>query len=352
MDTKLTCLICHVTNSCNLRCKHCWVDGGIDVEPVALTTEKWLSAIDESIPLGSKSVKFTGGEPFLRDDLLTMMEHCRKQDLGVSIETNGTFITDEKAAKMKSLGVSVVAISLDSATPEFHDWFRGQKGAHEKAIKGIKNCVNNKLSTHGIFSVCRENLEHMQATIELCTELGLTSLKINPVSPSGRAVNESEITRFDIKEMLELYEKVLEANRAKKWLTLVMPIPPAFQSLTSLTAGPSFECDICNRMAVLPDGSVSLCGIGQTLREMVMGNVNHESLETIWENSLKVKEMRENIPSKLEGICGNCMHSKRCKGYCRSTAITLTGNLYAPNPICQEAYANNLFPVSRMSRIS
>ena len=132
----LTSLYLYLTDRCNLRCAHCWIspryslkkDAGIPILPLKKT-------IQEAKIIGLNTVKLTGGEPLLYENIDKLLLFLKDEDLGISIETNGTLIDKASAALFKKCSVRQVAVSLDAASKEIHERIRGVSGCFEKTRK-------------------------------------------------------------------------------------------------------------------------------------------------------------------------------------------------------------------------
>lgn len=344
---KLNHVTFHLTNSCNLLCRHCWVNAGRSyVEDVnELTIEKWKDIIKQCKDFSVGIIRFTGGEPLVKKGVEELFLYCQEVQMPYQIETNGVLLNERMVQIIKQSGVRFVSVSLDSATPEFHDFFRNKAGAFNRVINAIELLDQYEIPFQVIMCVCKENIDQIPAMISLCEKYKMNSLKINPVNDNEFI--DGSITLLSIREYLELNEQIIEW-RKKTNLQIVFPVPYAFSSLSDLISTTPFGCDICNRLAVMPDGQVSLCGVGISAPEMIMGNIAVSSLEEIWNNSTVMKLISDNIADRLEGVCKICIHKKNCMGYCRAFPILQTHNLYAPYHICQKAFEENLFPKTRL----
>ena len=78
------------------------------------------------------------------------------------------------------------------------------------------------------------------------------------------------------------------------------------------------QCGIFGILGVLGDGSYALCGIGETVPELVFGHADRDRLEDVWNGNPVLQELREGLPSRLQGICGECLMKSVCLGelYC------------------------------------
>lgn len=121
---------------CNLRCGMCnhWRDV---VEP-PLDLEFYQRLVDDLAALGCQKLHLTGGEPTLRPNLETLIAHATAQGIRVTMTTNGTLLTPERAHAIAAAGLHKVNISIDSPVPHIHDHVRGVPGAWARTISGFK----------------------------------------------------------------------------------------------------------------------------------------------------------------------------------------------------------------------
>jgi molybdenum cofactor biosynthesis enzyme MoaA len=130
---------------CNLTCRHCFIScsphnhnfGFLDLETVR-------RALDESVPLGVKEYYFTGGEPFLNRDMVSILE-LTLQYGPATVLTNGTVFKDEwlerlRRADKASLYSLEFRVSLDGFTPVLNDPIRGE-GSFERILRGVRQLL-------------------------------------------------------------------------------------------------------------------------------------------------------------------------------------------------------------------
>ncbi|GAI82738.1 unnamed protein product, partial [marine sediment metagenome] len=105
-------------------------------------------------------------------DLWPAIEKAKKENMYVSIATNGTLITEEVARRMAEVGIDYVEISLDSIHQEKHDEFRGTQGAWERAVRGINKAAAQKAYQVGLAStITRMNFNELEDLIEFSISL-------------------------------------------------------------------------------------------------------------------------------------------------------------------------------------
>jgi len=129
-----------ITGRCNMKCAFCdWWKMNVPELP----TRKALAVIDEVCNLGVPFFDFSGGEPLMRRDLSVLAKRAASHGCLVSMNTNGSLLTDERATEIAD-SFDVVVVSLDGPE-ELHDKNRGMKGTYNKAIEAIK-----MLRAHGV----------------------------------------------------------------------------------------------------------------------------------------------------------------------------------------------------------
>ena len=347
----------YLTEGCNLRCRHCWVLPEKNAPRQAdafLKVELFENIVEQGRPLGLHTVKLTGGEPFLHPQISRILKVIKDADLRLVVETNGVLLTPELAKAVAACRNPHISVSLDGAEAETHEWVRGVPGCFEAALKGITYLVQAGLKPQIIFSMMRQNRDQMEAVVRLAQKLGAGSLKFNVIQASPRAdlMQDNEET-LSVPELIELGRWVEEELIKEVDLFLIFHYPPAFRSLSLLCEGNGnfCSCGIMNIIGVLADGSYALCGIGGNVPELVFGHAARDRLADVWNNHPVLRDIREGLPKRLTGVCGDCLVRSRCLGFCLAQNYYVDHNLWAPYWFCEQAEAAGLFPASRKSPI-
>jgi len=346
----------YLTEGCNLRCRHCWIQPkhqSDDRSYPMLEVDLFRSIIQQAKPLGLSSVKLTGGEPLLHPDIYEILDVIHSEELRLTVETNGVLCTLGLAKKMKATSENpFVSVSIDGADPETHEWVRGVEGCFDKALNGIRNLVNAGFRPQIIMSVMKRNKDQIEPFVRMAEALGAGSVKFNLIQPTARGEKMHEAGEtLTIHELVELGEWVENSLSASTDLRLVYSHPAAFRSLSSMFGGDGSGCGVCGIfgiLGVLGDGSYALCGIGETVPEMVFGHARKDSLADVWNNTLILNEIREGLPKRLSGICGDCVMKGICLGSCIAQNYYRSKDLWAPFWYCEEAKKANIFPETRV----
>ena len=190
---------------CNETCEHCWVSAGPERSD-DLTTAEVEDVLRQASDLGAEHVKFTGGEPLSRSDLLDLVAYAHALGLRVSIETNGLLLDRRFLERVSRRGSSPhLYVSLDGATPATHDRFRMRPGAFDRTIANLKLAreAGFYFSVHTVLR--RANASEAESLHELARELGATHHKIIVnIHNLGRGAVARRRQELSVTEVLEV----------------------------------------------------------------------------------------------------------------------------------------------------
>ena len=153
-----------IINSCNLRCQGCWVDVE---EKDAIDLDTLNRTITDAKRHGNAFFGILGGEPFMHPELLDML--AAHPDCYFQLFTNGQFITEKVAARLRELGNATPLVSIEGREIT-SDQRRGKKDVFNKTMRGLEHCLQARLLTGVATSVCQSNID------ELLTEQWLQEL--------------------------------------------------------------------------------------------------------------------------------------------------------------------------------
>ena len=349
----------YLTSTCNLRCRHCWIApehaGGTPVPGTYIDLDLLRDAIHEAKTLGLGCAKLTGGEPMHHPQFREIAAMLTEEGISFNMETNGTLMTPELAQFLKKeTKCWFASVSIDSSVAKEHDAFRGVKGAYDAALHGLDCLVAAGYDNcQVIMTIHRKNRHQMQDVIDLAVQHKARSVKFNPVTKTGRGIEmheKGETIGFD--EYLDLARYVNEELRPKAKVELFMSMPPALTPFNELwrTKGKACDCGVIGILGIIGTGEIALCGIGQTIPELVYGKLGETSIRDIWLNNPVIQGLRKDLAdvANYPGICGNCIHARTCRTGCVANNYGYGGKLVSPPWLCDEAARRGVFPESRM----
>jgi MoaA/NifB/PqqE/SkfB family radical SAM enzyme len=147
-------LFLSITSACNLRCQGCWVD--VDGPARRIETADVNRVIGEARRHGNTFFGILGGEPFLHPGLFDIL--AANPDCYFLLFTNGHFLDDETAARLRTLGNATPLVSVEGGEV-VSDERRGRPNVYDRTLAGIESCRRHKLVIGVATSVCQTNIE-------------------------------------------------------------------------------------------------------------------------------------------------------------------------------------------------
>jgi SynChlorMet cassette radical SAM/SPASM protein ScmF len=344
----------YLTEGCNLKCRHCWINPPFESEKGAknfpfVDFELFKDICRQGKELGMHSVKLTGGEPLIHPDIEKIIDYINEEKLGLTIETNGVELTPSIVEKFLANKRHFLSISLDGVDAETHEWVRGVPGCFEAALNGARLMVRSGYRPQLIMSVMGHNRHQMESMVRLAEKEGCGSVKFNLVTPTERGekmYNDGQT--LSMKELIETGEWVERKLIPNSKIRVVYSHPSAFQPLGRVFSGKMGRCGIFSILGVLGSGKYALCGIGESVPELVFGDAVKDKLADIWNNNQVLNDIRKGLPKDLKGICMDCLDRKSCLASCIAMNYYRYRDLFAPHWYCEEAHKAKLFPASRI----
>jgi heme b synthase len=328
-----------ITRSCNLNCIHCRAAAEKGPYEGELSTEECLQFINEVAAFSKPVLILTGGEPLLREDIFEIASYGTRKGMRVVVAVNGTLLSVEKARAAKQAGIQRVSISLDGATAEAHDHFRGVIGAFAGAMEGINYLKEAGLAFQINTTVTKRNLGKIEDILQLAIEVGAVAHHIFLLVPTGRGreLAHEGVTPEEYEQTLTWFaeqdSKVplqLKATCAPQYYRIIHQQGKTkdrkgqgddLHTFTRGCLGGISFCFVSHRGAVQPCGYLEIIG----------GNIRERPFQEIWEKAEVFQRLRG--VNNLKGKCGRCEYRVVCGG-CRARAYALHGDYLAEEPLC------------------
>jgi radical SAM protein with 4Fe4S-binding SPASM domain len=322
----------HITDQCNLRCRHCYQE---DYKESGPEFQQLLGILDQyEILLASLGgngrrtrgqINITGGEPFVRNDFLQLLKEIRGRGIPFAILTNGTLIDRDTARFLKVLSPRYIQVSLEG-TQERHDAIRGE-GNHARVRKALRLLKQAGISTVVSFTAHRENFRDFPDVANLCRRNGVARLWSDRLIPPGHENRDAPVP-LSPEETREFFSLMAAEPRWRRFKSKGgIVLHRALQFL--MTGEKPYRCNAgYGLITILPDGTVLPC------RRMPIpaGNLFHTSLAKIYRQSEVLQKLRD--PSNIPRGCESCNYVKGCGGGLRCLAYALTGDPFRADPGC------------------
>jgi radical SAM protein with 4Fe4S-binding SPASM domain len=296
-------LLAYLTRRCNLRCTHCYMDAGKG-SASELTADEWQNVIaDYSVfcDLLHKRprVTFSGGEPLLKKDALTIIEGAHQRGCLTEIFTNGTRIKTAEDAHRISQCVDLAQLSLDGATESVNDSIRG-KGAFSATLHAIRLLMNNGVKVRLAMTVMPSNYEDILQNIASLL-LGIGSnveLRLALANVQGRAQSS---VRFRDSHQGELALRAILEELYRAGIRKPRKEIPNLRSIS---------CGYGRNVAVSDTGVFYGCAI----MEFPLGSVRHDRFHDLASRAVQLGA--DTAIDNIKG-CRECELRYFCAGLCR-----------------------------------
>lgn len=335
-----------ITPRCNLRCGYCSYFNNPGEGYSELPASEWLRFFEELEACRVLNVCLSGGEPFIREDLGALLSGIVQHRMRFTVLSNGSLITDDMAEFIASTGrCDQVQISMDGSCAAIHDTFRGA-GAFDGAVRGVRTLQRHGVPVSVRLTIHQRNVNDLEAAADfILNSLQIPAMGTNAASYLGScAAREQDIAltlqdrQRAMRSLLDLRQKYPGRVKAQagplaeadSWLRMEDARRTGAQPFR--TGGRLTGCGcVFTRMAVRADGAMIPCML---LPHLVMGRINHDSLEAAWRTAPALTAMRDRTAMRLDEhpFCAGCAYTDYCTGNCPAIAHTMTGSVNAPSP--------------------
>ncbi|PSP54999.1 radical SAM/SPASM domain-containing protein [Halobacteriales archaeon QS_1_67_19] len=329
-DERPFVLIWELTRACELTCEHCRADAQPDRHPDELTTAEAKTLLDQTREFGEgQLVVFSGGDPLKRDDAAELVAYGTDVGLNVTMTPSGTAsLSPDAVADLADAGLRRMALSVDGATAERHDAFRGEAGSFADTMRAAQAASERGIPLQINTTVCRQTVSDLPEIAELVADLGAVLWSVFFLVPVGRGAALDPISPDRAERVMEwLAEKrtewpfglkTTEAPHYRRVAVQRADQPPDRQ--LGITAGDGFAF-VSHVGEVYPSGFLPESA----------GNVCDRSVVDIYRNAELFERLRDD--DALRGKCGACPYRTVCGGS-RSRAYAYTGDPLESDPLC------------------
>ncbi len=308
LGRKAVTIVVETTRECNLRCRHCYLNAGAPrVSELKLNEFKSVfSSMREYYRDSHIIVWLMGGEPFLRFDILQIIESALYYNFEVGIVTNGTISDVETLSTISKLGVTV-SISIDGQR-RAHDWLRGE-GSFAKAIHFLDQAIALGIDVEVNYVLHMGNVNDLIHIAKLLYDKQVKRLSVNDLVLVGRSVHTKDTPRP--LPYMKYFQTIFElAEQFPYFLDLIKDSHFA-RLVASVVLGLRREPIVFNasNIYIASDGSVFPGNYWAELPDMILGNIRQSPLSKI------IEEANERFSAiSLESSCLQCDVRYFCAG--------------------------------------
>lgn len=339
-NPRLVKLEIELTSKCNERCIHCYIPNDKKNHGFDMPLQVCYKVIDQFAELGGLYIELSGGEALLHKDLKEILRYCRKKDLQIALLTNLVFLKDDLIPVIKETNVALVQVSLYSMNPEIHDYITKVNGSFEKTKASIEKLHDANIPLQISCPIMKANQDGYGEILKYAQSLNVKAQTDFVMMAQADLSTDNLANRLNLEET-----EVLIKNQIIKYdvdykdhinAYIEKPITDTFKEIENIEDRPICGAGLSS-LCITSNGDLYPCAGWQG---MTLGNINKESLNSIWLNSEKLKLIRgyrykdfpKCIKCEAKDYCSICL----VRNYNESGGDALKINEH----FCKVAYLN------------
>jgi len=330
------------TIACDLACKHCRAEAISERSSSELNTDEVKDFLRDVKELGSHLI-ISGGDPLKRDDLFEILSCAKEIKLPFGVTpTTSPLATYQTIKKMKQLGIFALGISLDGATEESQDSFRGVDGTFKNSVRVLDYAKELNIPVQVNTTCTKKTMLEIEGIYNLLSKnfsQPVSRWSIFFLIPVGRGRELGVPFSSEVESIFKfLYEK---SNESPFQITTTeAPSYKVYFSLKEFENGKSRD-EIMRRGRRMGlgvrdgNGVIFVSHKGDIYPSgflpINLGNVREKKLSDIYKNNEILKTLRD--PNFYKGKCGVCPFKFICGGS-RARAYAIKGDFLETDPLC------------------
>ena len=344
------------TKSCLLSCRHCRAKAIRKPLPGELSHEQGLELIDQLVEFNEPypALLLTGGDPLMRTDFYDLIQYAKSRGIYVAVAASVTpKLNKDSINRMKDLGVDIISVSLDGATPATHDKLRGVPGTWNATMQALENVRAVGLRAQINTTVMKSNLHELADLFQIVKRTQAVAWEVFFLIRTGRGASLESLDPNETEDVMHfLYDasqygvpvrtaegpqfRRVRVQRQNGKSTPTSGLYPALAARLRELVGDSTTSPLVKYtptrdgkglMFVAHDGEVHPSGF----LPIRTGKLPRDHLISIYRTNNLFKLLRD--PSALRGRCGRCEYRSVCGGS-RSRALAEFGDPLQEDPAC------------------
>ena len=328
-------VIWDVTYACNLKCPHCLTSSRKALKR-ELTTDQAMALVDMMTKAKILYLSLSGGEPFLRPDIIPILKHIASTNMRLDIATNGVALPVDILKAMRDLPIFQIQVSIDGIG-EQHDRFRGRTGAFDASVQTIRRLADEGISVSIGATVTAENIDDLERIMDFAVKEGCSGFKAIPFMPAGRGKKNQDRLKLTPQDHLRFcrtlekrskdLEGVIRVTTESSFPFLLNPPPDVRYENGPMGCSAGYDT-----ISIGADGSMYPCPF---LRDFRLGNVLKSGLNKLWRDAPVLNTLRTLEKKDMAEPCHSCSYCQTyCRGGCRASAYMAFGDFLGADPNC------------------
>lgn len=307
-----------VLQRCPNKCIYCSSWSSLD-KTEALDFDTVCGIVDDAVELGAEQINVSGGEPFLRTDIISIIDYIKFKGLKVRLYTSGIYYSQGFHSIPDTLleaiagRVDTLIFNYETAISDLYAKIMGTVPGNLLLIEEtIKKATNLGITVEAHLVPMKCNYREIPQTLERVYSLGVSKVSLLRFVQQGRSVENVEVAVL-AKEEEEALKEMLKALSGKYGDQLRLGKPYRSEKFSTCWTGTI-------RLAVRYDGFVFPCGAFKdgmmAFKGFAPENIKEKSLSEIYRDSKYIKAVREELAKYYEGEVSEPCFGQYCRNQC------------------------------------
>ena len=318
-----------LTSRCNERCLHCYIPHENKLNDI--DAQLAMDILCQMKELGGINISLSGGEPFLHENFISILQSARKNDLSISILSNAVLLSNEIMSCIKDANISQIQISLYSMNQKEHDKITQLQGSWKKTIDNIERLISENIPVQISCPVMKIN---QFSYIDVLKWGYDKKIKVNTdFIMMGRTDFSTDNLKFRLNS-IETTQLIKDIIRNDKEYIEQLDIEPKSNKFDDYKNKPVCGVGISN-ICMVSNGNFYPCSGWQSY---ILGNAYKNSLKEVWENSENIKFLRS-ITNSSFPQCLSCEARDYCSMFMVINFNESNGDMFKVNKnFCEVAF--------------
>lgn len=301
-----------LTYRCNFECRHCYVPFSFRKKSELNTRDIFL-IIDQLAEIGCFYLGFTGGEPFMREDIMDILRYSRKKGFEAIVYTNGSLINKDMAGALSDLGLNKIDITIPAISKIAFEKISGEINSRDKVFRTIELLYKKGVPLGFKTCVLKDNQDEIGGIQDFALSLGvfhrLDSMLFPRIDGSTEPLKYRGVMKND-RETRHSSKPTKRSGSAGVGLE-----NGCIERSREIQKG--FSCGVgISQAAITPLGELKMCLMIDYPKYKIIRDSAKESksqglmLKDAWE---RLKKMVASVDAALPRKCNYCKFGDSCK---------------------------------------
>ena len=334
-------VILELTDRCNHACVYCFNSCSPSQDVLReLNTIQWKEIIKKLADMEVFEISFTGGEPFIREDIFELLEYANKLGFDITINTNASLLDKNKIRKLKKIfgkksNLVRIMVSLDTLDPETYRELSDSRTKLDIILKNIRLLIEFGFKVTITLILTSKTTEDYSHLLNFFLKSKLKYWNISGILPYGRGKQPGEFNAS--KEDWKKITKLLRDNENniishhKKVSVQTNIFEDTKKELVNTNEG-CFKCPAGKtEISIGPKGELNPCIAFRGLKKQ---EIFIDKLTAYWKKDALMNNLRNRRADFLMSVCSLCNLKDACLGGCPGLALRYFNSINMPDPRC------------------